>query len=179
MLLHVCLRTTLYMAFNMKRILSLALAVILALSFTGCSEPEGQTISPVTITAAEFLAQFGLTEDDIKPEGFTGLDLISNEPDNGTVQIMADTFTPAQIRAWFRQIFNKQRAIADDRILHKTFPFAEEKLWDFQDGEFMPDFEVQNDWAYIYAGRTVGVFVVYNTHNYELTLFFKGDEAIS
>ena len=161
----------------MKRLLPLTLAVILALSFAGCGEPKGQTISPVTITAAEFLAQFGLTEADIQPDGFISLDLISNEPDNGTVQIMADSRTPAQIRAWFMQIFNKQRAIADDRILHKTHPFAEEKLWDFQDSEFATELEVQNDWSYVYAGHTVGVFVVYNTHNYELTLFFKGDET--
>ncbi|MDR1892479.1 MAG: hypothetical protein LBQ48_05685 [Oscillospiraceae bacterium] len=80
------------------------------------------------MTKEEFLALFGLSEDDIQPNGFANYEIwgcISNE---GTVYIQIDEAggVSENVQAWFEKIFDKIKQISDDGKLYNSLAFDTE-----------------------------------------------------
>lgn len=99
-----------------------------------------------TDTVAEYLAQFGLTEDDIKAEGFSSFE----GPDGWLIKVNAGE---GHANSWGKKIFDGIESISDDgKVYDQGYPtFKDEASW--ADGGTL------YQWAYLYNGKVVEVDV--------------------
>ena len=74
-----------------------------------------------SMTKEEFLALFGLTEDDIRPGGFVNYEIWGCTTKEGTVYIQIDeaSGTSAIVQEWFERMFEKIKQVSDDGKLHE------------------------------------------------------------
>ena len=160
----------------MKKALTFVLALVLVLSLAACGNsnipsntpsntpsennttsnppasntpsetPIGGDEKPDASTVAGYLAQFGLTEDDIKPDGFTSFENL----DGWLIKVNA---AEGNANAWGKEIYNKIIAIsADGKIYDQGYPtFKDEAVWSDNGAIYQ--------WAYTYNGKTVEVDV--------------------
>ena len=144
----------------MKKLLALALVMVLALSLLaacgdsdgnssdtpgdGDNTPGGGNETPDTNTVAGYLEQFGLTEDDVKADGFTSFE----GPDGWLIKVNASA---GQFDAWGKKVFDKTKSVsADGKCYTDMYPHdTDEKEW--EDGAIL------FTWCYMYNSSKVTV----------------------
>jgi len=117
-----------------KKILTLLFALALVFSLAACTvntgsgntsgEPTGTPSTAAndnsggnadTSTVAGFISQYGLTEADINPEGFTSSEL---QDGNTVIYSVSTQPTNDQRLAWMNQIITKAKSLSDDGKLY-------------------------------------------------------------
>lgn len=137
-------------------------------STPGTSQNGNNTSAPNnnsgdTDTVAGYLAQFGLTEDDIKPNGFDSFE----GPDGWLIKVNAGE---GEANTWGKQIYDKIKSISDDgKVYDQGYPtFKDEASWS--------DNGTIYQWSYVYNGKTVEVDVtppVDTPTQYRIALHFQ------
>jgi len=103
---------------------------------------------PGANTVAGYLAQFGFTEDGIKPDGFTSFD----GPNGWLIKIYADADS---FENWSKTIFGKVKSIsADGKIYNEGYPSLDEDEAVWSEGG------ISFQWAYNYGGKVVNLTIV-------------------
>ena len=97
-------------------------------------------------TVASYLAQFGLTEDDIKPAGFVSFE----GPDGWLIKVNA---SENQFDNWAKKVFDKIKTISTDgKVYDQGYPT-------FKEEASLVNGATLYQWAYPYKGKTVEVDV--------------------
>ena len=152
--------------------------VIGAIVFTACSgrkespsqstvnqnvpvQEQSTTSSLSTETVAGYLAQFGLSENDIKPAAFTSFEL-------GDRSIFIKVSNNDDLHNWFKQVYDKTKNIADEgKLYNDMFPYVEgEHTWNEPTAG-----TIQVSWAYMYNGTTCRIQTIQETGGYLLSLY--------
>ena len=111
------------------------------------TQVENNVPVPTTNTVAGYLAQFGLSEDDIKPEGFISFE----GPEGWLIKINAGA---GQFDAWSKKVFDKITAISTDRkVYEQGYPALGDDEAKWSAGILM------FQWAYPYNGKVVNLDV--------------------
>jgi hypothetical protein len=112
--------------------------------------------SEATGEIAEFLALFGLTEDDIKPEGFVEFQELEmsgtiGQAGVGFIKIVVDKdkTEEAQIKAWFQKVFDKMKSLSLDKKLYTNYQKMDEEAT--LDKAFAVSTMPGTKWAYSYT----------------------------
>ncbi|MDR0906744.1 MAG: hypothetical protein LBN00_11350 [Oscillospiraceae bacterium] len=148
---------------------------------TGAVAPTGGGSDADSGTVADFLELYGLTEDDIKPEGFIEFQEIETK-DNppkihsiGYIRIAADKDTTgeAQIKVWYEKIYGKMQELSTDGKIYSNYitldkestleALYENPLWEKFPGTM---------WAYPYKTSTDDVKLnVSTSYDYETGIY--------
>ena len=166
----------------MKKLLALALVLMMVLSLAACggkTDPTpsgGDTTDPGTSqqtpsgggtndtnTLAGHLEKYGLTENDIQPEGAT---VEWNELSKDIKVTVGSSQDDAAKEAFVTQVFNATKAVADGGKNLKTEmennDYPEMSITDFTFSRF------QVSWLYRYDGNQQMVNVTYNDGAYTI-----------
>ncbi|MCL2038976.1 MAG: hypothetical protein FWG85_00935 [Bacteroidetes bacterium] len=101
-----------------------------------------------TKTVAGYIEQFGLTEDDIKPEGFVSFE----GPDGWLIKINA---SEKQFDDWSKKVFNKIKTISTDgKVYQQGYPVLGKDEAEWSTGILM------FQWAYPYNEKVVELEVL-------------------
>jgi predicted small secreted protein len=154
------------------------------------SSPTGsapQTSAPVESKADEgtvtgFLAHYGLTEDDIKPEHFVEFADLDMDGDikagevgsTGFIKIMVDKDATGeeQVKAWYEKIYGKMLSLSSDGKTYKNFYLEEEySLTALYESPLWEDFP-GTMWAYQYKMPSGDVILNASTgYDYETGIY--------
>jgi len=102
-----------------------------------------------TTTVSGYLSQFGLTEEDIKPDGFTSFE----GPDGWLIKINAGEYN---FDNWSKKVFDTVKSIStDSKIFNEGYPSLDqdEAIWSAGNISFQ--------WAYNYNGKVVNITVTF------------------
>ena len=112
-------------------------------------------------TVADYLAHFGLTEDDIKPTGFVSFE----GPDGWLIKVNA---SENQFDIWAKKVFDKIKTISTDgKVYDQGYPTFKEEASFVNGGTLY-------QWAYPYNSKTVEVDITRGDTPtlYRITLHF-------
>ena len=89
-------------------------------------KPDSGTSSKPT--QEEFLASYGLTEDDLKPTGFIEMNAWSCEKNEGDFFIQVDEASRgvAEIEEWFTKVYDKLKSLSDDGKIYQDPALTQE-----------------------------------------------------
>ena len=96
-------------------------------------------------TVAGYLSQFGLTENDIKPDGFTSFE----GPEGWLIKINAGANL---FNDWSKKVYDKVKTISTDgKMYYEGYPSLgkEEAFWSAD--------KILYQWAYLYNGKVVNL----------------------
>jgi hypothetical protein len=92
-------------------------------------KPDSNTSSKPT--KEEFLASYGLTEDDLKPAGFIAMNAWSCEKNEGDFFIQVDeaSLGVAEIEEWFIKVYDKLKSVSDDGKIYQDPALTQEATY--------------------------------------------------
>ena len=167
--------------FKKKVFLAIACMAIMTLVLVGCSgkkesptpsqasqsvpvAEQSTTTSSPTVTVASYLAQFGLTEDDIKPDGF-----VSSELNGIEVKFLGSNvpFVPE----WYKKVFDTTKGISEDgKCYNDMYPFLEDEYeLDASKAEAMAFI---TSYSYKYNGKVVKIMISGGNGEYSVQLWY-------
>ena len=173
----------------MKKIFALTLALLMIFALAACSNDtgktpsgstgtntfgtsqQGQTNTPDSSTPSGsvdvstlngFLAQFGLTEDDLKPtEGFKSFDytVTDGKSYQGVVKVNMEWTDGANqksvMSAWVHKVYDKSVAVSDDG---KAYTPYTTDVYTLESGELTGG-GLGTQWAWLYKGTSYWVTI--------------------
>jgi len=137
----------------------------------GSSTPEkSQTTTTQTSSVTKILSLSGLSENDIKPNGF-----VQYLPFDDNVFVI-ETSAPLgeeQHKAWVKKIFDKCRQLSTDGKIYRA-AYAGNTPSAYEYGDFDKRYTAStNEWAYPYKGKYISVSIgsLVNKKNCKISVF--------
>jgi hypothetical protein len=155
--------------FKMRKVAMMVACLAATMFFTACGDKDDtENTDEKEMTASDFLAEFGLTEEKIKPAGTSALTLNQTGKTVGKVQITAPV-DMAKAQAWVNAVVPKIQAIADNgKVLETTITGPNT----FTDADYVIPVYTGNlieQWhatfTYFYNGKRAWVSMVAGTRN--------------